>query len=170
MSFEKRLEKRRLGEGRRIKRARDWEMSPDMEADAVKRRSRANREDDTAKGGKSASFYWISAALYPFQNTSSPSQLLHMWHQQQKKKAHFLSMWPCIVYHSLIYMDICWFLALCCSLSTWLLPHHPFWLMMISVLTKWLRCRALPNTNWKLGFPQLQATKFTKMTKCISGP
>lgn len=57
MSFEKRLEKSRLGEGRRIKRARDWEMSPDMEADAVKRRSRANREDDTAKGGKSASFY-----------------------------------------------------------------------------------------------------------------
>lgn len=57
MSFEKRLEKRRLGEGRRIKRARDWEMSLGMEADAVKRRSRANREDDTAKGGKSASFY-----------------------------------------------------------------------------------------------------------------
>lgn len=43
----------------RVKRARDCEMSPDMEADAEKRCSRAEerRGDDTAKKGKSASFY-----------------------------------------------------------------------------------------------------------------
>lgn len=40
-----------------LKKARDCEMSPDMEADAEQRRSGANREDDTAMEGKSASFY-----------------------------------------------------------------------------------------------------------------
>lgn len=40
-----------------MKTARDYEMSPDMEADAEKSGSRANREDDTAEEGKSAKFY-----------------------------------------------------------------------------------------------------------------
>lgn len=57
MTFERRLKEMGLWRGFRIKRARDCEMSLDMEADAEKSRSRANREDDTAEEGKSASFY-----------------------------------------------------------------------------------------------------------------
>lgn len=57
MTFERRLKEISSGRGMRIKRAKDCEMSTDMEADAEKRCSRANRGDDTAKEGKRASFY-----------------------------------------------------------------------------------------------------------------
>lgn len=67
-----------------IKRASDCEMSPDMEADAEKRRSRANRGDDTAEEGKSASFYWSIAALFQFQ-TFFPPHLLLKWHWRPMK-------------------------------------------------------------------------------------
>lgn len=85
MTFERRLKEICSGRGMRIKRARDCEMSPDMEADAEKRRSRANREDDTAKEGKSASFYWSTAALFQFQTFFPPPQLLLKWLRQPQK-------------------------------------------------------------------------------------
>lgn len=47
-------------------------MSSDMEAEAKKRRCRAN-SDDTAGKGKSAIFYWSTAALFQFQTFFSSS-------------------------------------------------------------------------------------------------
>lgn len=42
-------------------------MSSDMEADAEERRSRANREDDTAEGGGgSSAFTGATAAIFQF--------------------------------------------------------------------------------------------------------
>lgn len=157
-------------------------MSPDIEADAVKRRSRANREDDTAKGGKSASFYWSSAALYPFQTFFPSPQALHMWHWQPLKKN--LSMWSCLLpSHS---MAICGFLpsiALSFYLAALLSVHLPDSLSLhgcyLIISIQWQsRCRQsdqiVPNTNLeacisrknsKLGF---QVTKFTKRWQSVS--
>lgn len=110
-----------LGEEDEDKKARDCEMSPDMEADAEKRRCRANREDDTAEEGKSASFYWSAAALFQFQTFFSSSTALTQVASTTSEKVHFLSMWS---RQSLsASMDICWFRSIYC-LPAWQLSYR----------------------------------------------
>lgn len=116
MLFHTRLKE--IGSGRRMrmrikKRARDCERSPDMEADAERRRSRANREDDTAREGKSASFYWSTAAFFQFRTFLPPPQTLLKWHRQPPKSTFpVYCMWSCQSLSGS--MGICWFLSLYC--------------------------------------------------------
>lgn len=71
----------KLGRGMRIKRTEDCEMSPDMEAEAEKRRCREN-SDDTAKKGKKGKFLLEHCCSLSISNLFPPPQPLLKWHQQ----------------------------------------------------------------------------------------
>lgn len=74
MTFQRRLTE--IGEGDEDKkRAEDCEMSPDMEAEAEKRRCRANSDDTAKKGKKGQAFTGALLLSFNFKPFSSPTAL-----------------------------------------------------------------------------------------------
>lgn len=106
MTFHERSEE--IGQGGQIRRARACEMSPDMEAEAEKRRCRAN-SDDTAKQGKKGQAFTVCCSL-SISDLFPPPHSSLKWHQQLQRSTFPVcaatSVAACLCGHRLIPLPV----------------------------------------------------------------